>query len=134
MLRSERTIVAPVLAWDAKSKVWHAGPNVITYMYVRPNGTKFQLRAERYDVKTTLYAYMWEVERHPDGQAVVHDGRVVFIRRQWFHWRNGDQLMSALEGDTLTAAEIAHIRNAMHGEPLAGVKTRGPWGEHVRVE
>jgi hypothetical protein len=53
----------------------------------------------------------------------VRDGVPVLMRVQKFVWRNRDQVTSAI-ADGIGAGEIAAIRAAMHGVPIAPAQTR----------
>lgn len=130
--RLARIIVAPVAQReDRQNARWEVGPHFVTFDYTRANGTSFSLDASRYDPAATLSAYLWKPAEDQKGDAVIQNGRVQSTRNTWLHWRNGDQLMSAVANDALTESEALAIQNAMHGTPLPGVKTTKPHAGRV---
>jgi hypothetical protein len=96
---------------------WNVGKaGVVFFDYRRTNSRSFQLVASRYDPSEGPPSkYMFE------DTDVQRNGEEVILRRDKFVWRNGDQTMTAITGDGISAVEIGAIRTAMHGTPIAGV-------------
>ncbi len=102
--------VTPIGIYSTQTHAWRAGPPEVRFVYRRTEGREFTLTAARYNPKGERPAkYMFEAK------APAADGRPVLVRHERFAWRNGNQLMTAIEGSAISAAEIAAIQSAMHG-------------------
>lgn len=69
------------------------------------------LMAEQFDPHALPPKYLFE----PKDDVMTPNERPILIKHQHFAWRNGNQMMSATEGDGMSVAEIEGIRDAMHG-------------------
>jgi hypothetical protein len=124
-----RTVAAGV--YSVKTHTWQAGPMEVHFFYRRPGGREFMLIAEPYDPHGEMPGkYMFEAT------DTLKNGRPVLLKHEHFAWRNGGQMMSATEGNGLSALEIGAIRRAMHGIPLAlrplhAAPSGGPMKVHV---
>lgn len=102
----------PMLIYTKASNSWSKGPVSVWFTYRLADGRTLQLMAEPYDPRTGLPPkYIFE------GDEAGH-GRVALTKNAHYAWRNGDQVMSATEGDGITSRDIEAIRNAMHGVEL----------------
>ncbi|MBV8283407.1 MAG: hypothetical protein JO175_02095 [Candidatus Eremiobacteraeota bacterium] len=102
----------PVLVYDKSTKSWAKGSPALSFEYRRSRGREFSLWAEEDDARTGVPPkYMWDAEDLPGG-------KVSLTKYAHFAWVNGGQMTSATEGDGISAAEIAAIRAAMHGQPV----------------
>lgn len=124
-----RTVPAGV--YSVKAHAWQAGPMEVHFSYRRSGGRAFMLIAEPYDPHGEMPGrYMFEAT------DTLKNGRPVLLKHEHFAWRNGNQMMSATEGNGLSAAEIGSIRRAMHGVPLRlralhAAPSGGPMKVHV---
>lgn len=110
---SRRIRTVPAGIYSAKMHAWQAGPMEVHFFYRRSGGREFMLIAEPYDPHGEMPGkYMFEAT------DTLKNGRPVLLKHEHFAWRNGGQMMSATEGNGLSAAEIGSIRRAMHGTPL----------------
>ncbi|MFN2528198.1 MAG: hypothetical protein ABR584_05720 [Candidatus Baltobacteraceae bacterium] len=122
---TSKIVTAASGIYDDKTKTWHLGAPVITFEYRRSGGRSFFLVAEQSDPATKFAANaIYEPKDLPGG-------KVALIKHAHYAWRNGDQVMSASEDVGISAAEIAAIRDAMHGVALPG---RDPQAMHARGE
>lgn len=104
---------APVYSRSAKR--WESRSPSVIFSYVRTNGERFELTAWKVDPQNVPSRYLFEeTGTQPDGMPILK-------RHERFVWRNGDQIMTAIAGDGLSVAEIATIRTAMDGVPVATV-------------
>jgi hypothetical protein len=110
---SARIRTAPTGVYSTVSHSWQIGPSAVTFIYRLAGGRSFDLLADRFDPKSS-----------PPGKYIFEamdptpDGRPVLLKHEVFYWRNGDQIMSAIEGVGISAREIEAIRVAMHGVAL----------------
>jgi hypothetical protein len=103
----------PALVYDKTAHRWSKGTPAIDFRYKRSGRRQFELMAEEDDPRLgPTHRYIYEARDLPGG-------KVELIKHERFQWRNGRQLMTAIEDDGIGAAEIQTIRRAMHGEPLA---------------
>jgi hypothetical protein len=109
--------VAPTGVYSSNTGKWTAGgPKVITFEYKRGNGRSFLVTAKAVSSTAPPAAkYVFE------DKGVDKAGNPILIKHERFAWRNGDQVMGAIAGDGITAAEIIAIQTAMHGTPIPGV-------------
>ncbi len=113
------------LTYLKATRSWSEGPVVVWFTYSLSDGSTLQLTAEQYDPRTgPPPKYMFE------GEDLPH-GRVGLTKFAHYAWRNGDQIMSATEGDGITGREIEAIRDAMHGVELKAWKPGDPNTESV---
>ncbi|HVA28343.1 MAG TPA: hypothetical protein VNF68_09195 [Candidatus Baltobacteraceae bacterium] len=112
----------PTGAYSKSAHAWQIGSDNVIFVYRRPGGRTFTLVASRYAAGALPSKYMFEAK------APAADGRPVLVRHERFAWRNGDQIMTAIEGNGASTAEIAAIRTAMHGiaVPLRGATAKTP--------
>lgn len=103
---------APVGIYSRERKSWQVGGAEVRFIYRRADGKSFMLLASQYDPALLPSRYLFEA-KDPDAS-----GKPVLIKHERFAWRNGDQLLTAQTGGA-SATEIAAIRAAMHGEPVA---------------
>lgn len=102
--------------YSAKTHRWVAASKYVEFEYARRDGGTFDLiAAPGSSLAAAPSRYMLE-ERGTDKK-----GNPMVVRRERFVWRNGSQVMTAIVGDHLSAAEILAIRDAMHGFPVATV-------------
>lgn len=124
-----RTVPAGI--YSAKTHSWQVGPMEVHFFYRRRGGREFMLTAEPYDPHGEMPGkYMFEAT------DTLKNGRPLLLKHEHFAWRNGDQMMSATEGNGLSAVEIGSIRRAMHGiplrlRPLHAAPSGGPMKVHV---
>jgi hypothetical protein len=112
---SARIRTAPTGVYSTVTHSWQIGPSVVTFIYRRAGGRSFDLLADEFDPKSSPPGkYIFEAK---DSTA---DGRPVLVKHEIFYWRNGDQVMSAIEGEGISGREIEAIRIAMHGIALPG--------------
>jgi hypothetical protein len=98
---------------------WQLGSRVVFFTYRRSGNRSFQLLADRFDPRTgppSRYQY--------EDTGRLRDGMPVLVRHGQFTWRNGDQVMTAIDGAGITADQIRAIQNAMRGVPVAVAQTR----------
>ncbi len=113
--------IAPTGVYSKATHSWRVGPPSVTFSFRRADGRSFDLAAERFDPQAApIGRYLFEA-RDPDV-----NGRPVLIKHERFAWRNGDQTMTAVEGDGINAAEIAAIRSAMRGTVLPRRELHAP--------
>lgn len=120
---SQSIYIAPTGVFSTKTRTWSVGPSVVTFVYRRARGRSFSVTAERFDPTAGPPSkYMFEdMDRKQNGREVI-------LRRDKITWRNGDQVMTAITGDGVDAAEIATMRNAMRGITVSGVWPRANRG------
>jgi hypothetical protein len=103
---------APTQIYTKATHIWATGPAFAMFIYRRSGGRSFSILADRFDAETgTPSKYMFESLDLPGGRAAL-------TRHEKFTWRNGDQMMSIVEGDGIDAAEIEAIRQSMNGVPI----------------
>jgi hypothetical protein len=106
---------APTQIYTKATQVWKTGPAFATFTYRRSGGRSFTVLVVEFDPQAGPPSkYMFESEDLPGG-------RTALTRHEQFTWRNGDQVTSIVEGDDISASEIASIRQAMSGVPIEGV-------------
>lgn len=118
---SEKVSTIAAGVYTKATHSWSVGSRVVTFTYRRADGRSFMLTARRFDSREgppSKYIFNAD-ERDAHGLPVRHDV---------FTWRNGDQAMSAIAGEGVSAAEIAAIREAMHGVSIRGVWAPGSGG------
>jgi len=109
-LTSVRTM--PVLVYDKTRKRWSKGTPAIELRYKRSRNRDFSFMIEADDPRLgPTSKYIYEAED-------LRGGKVELIKHERFQWRNVDQLMTAVEDDGISAAEIEAVRSAMHGEAI----------------
>jgi hypothetical protein len=87
----------------------------VWFIYRRPGDRTFSLSAERVDPRDGPPSkYIFE-------DRGVRNGHIVVLRHDKFTWRNGEQVMTAVADEGISAAEIAQIRDAMNGTEIPGV-------------
>lgn len=105
----------PTQIYTKATHVWETGPAFALFTYRRAGGRSFSILADRFDARTgTPSKYMFLSQDLPGG-------RTALTRYEKFIWRNGDQVTSIIEGDGISASEIAAIRQSMNGVPIEGV-------------
>lgn len=110
---SSKIQITPTGVYSKTTHSWHVGPREVTFIYRRADGGSFVVIAEPFDLQSGLPSkYMFEAK------APAPDGRPILVKHEHFAWRNGNQMMSATEGDGISAAEIEAIRVAMRGIAL----------------
>lgn len=112
---SAKIVVETTPIYSRSAKRWESGTPAVIFSYVRPNGSKFELTAWKMDPGNVPSRYMFEET------GTRADGMPILKRHERYVWRNGDQMMTAIAGDGVTASEIAAIRAAMDGTPVATV-------------
>lgn len=106
-------VVVPRATYSYEKKAWARDANALQFSYMRSDGRRFELIASAYDPaapKPGKYIF----------NADLRDANGLPRRYERFVWRNGNQEMSAVD-EGISASEIAAIRTAMHGEPIATV-------------
>jgi hypothetical protein len=124
---SEDIQTAPSGVYSTQTHSWGVGNTNVTFGYRRADGRIFRLMAGRFgadDLPPSRYIFE-DMDRKRGGHEWI-------VRRDVFTWRNGDQAMSAVAGDGITAAEIAAIRTAMHGIIIPGLWPGPPEGTTIR--
>ncbi|MDQ6825355.1 MAG: hypothetical protein M3007_07830 [Candidatus Eremiobacteraeota bacterium] len=118
---SARIRTAPTWVYSTESQSWRVGPSFVTFIYRRSGHRSFQILADQFDPKSgSPGKYVFEAKPPaPNGSPVI-------VRHEIFHWRNGDQVMSAIAGADISAPEIHTIVAAMHG-----VAIPGSWPAHT---
>jgi hypothetical protein len=104
---------APMGFYAKASHAWRVGAARVTFAYHRTDGREFVLIAAPYDPKDPPARYFFEAKDQ------ARDGRPVLVKHELFAWRNGSQVLTAIEGSDISATEIAAIQLAMHGTPVA---------------
>jgi hypothetical protein len=117
------TRVASDGAYSPASHAWAAGAKHIQFSYRRGDGGTFDLTAASSSTLAEPPSRYMVEERGTD-----KDGNTILVKRERYVWRNGDQVTTAIVSDNLSAAEIATIRDAMHGVPIATVWPPKPRG------
>lgn len=106
----ERIWTTPTLVYSKVTHRWSKGDAVVTFSFDRLRGRTFTLLAERFDPRFgPPPAYVFEDDS---------TGGRMLVKHRHFAWRNGDQMMSANQDQTIGAAEIEAVRKAMAGIPL----------------
>ncbi len=115
-VRSRLIYAAPPGVYSKKTHRWSVGAPIVTFVYRRAGGRSFSVGAGRFNpAEGPPSKYLFEdMDRTANGREVI-------LRRDVFTWRNGDQVMTAIAGEGIDAAEIAAIRSAMHGVTIPGV-------------
>ncbi len=113
---SEKIVTTPTGLYSRITHSWAVGSPAVTFVYRRADGRTFMLMAHRFDPREGPPSkYLFEdMDR-------MQNGRELIVRRESFTWRNGDQSMSAVAGEGISASEIAGIRNAMDGIAVPGI-------------
>jgi hypothetical protein len=112
---SEKIVTMPTGIYSKITHRWSVGSPNVWFVYRRADGRSFMLLADRVDPRQgppSRYIFEDRGERN---------GHEVLVRHENFAWRNGDQVMSAVAGEGISASQIATIRSAMHGVTLDGV-------------
>ena len=110
---SAKIRAAPTWVYSVESRSWAIGPKIVWFIYHRTRGRSFELLADQFDPKAGPSSkYIVEV------QDPGPNGRPVYIKHRHFEWRDGDQVMSAVDGSGISVSEIEAIRSAMHGVAL----------------
>jgi hypothetical protein len=108
--------VSPTGVYSRTTGTWSLGPAIARFYYKRSNGRMFGLTAQPASTQTLPPSkFMFE------DRGVDKAGNPILVRYERFVWRNGDQIMTAIAGDGIDAAEIVAIRTAMHGTAIPGV-------------
>jgi hypothetical protein len=106
---SERVATTPTGVYSKITDSWSVGSPCVWFVYRRSDGRSFMLLADRFDSRTgppSRYIFEDRGER---------DGREVLVRHERYVWRNGDQVMSAVADEGISAPAIQAIRSAMGG-------------------
>lgn len=118
---SSKIVVTPTGIYSKQTNSWRIGPSEVTFAYRRAGSREFLLQAARYDANAEKPGkYVFEA-RDP-----MPNGRPVLVKHERFAWRNGDQLMLAVEGPDISASEIRSIQAAMHGVPVLRRELHAP--------
>lgn len=110
---SAKISTTPTGVYSKRTHSWSVGQAEVTFTYQRTGGRWFTLMAERFDPQAELPT-KFIFEAKPPTSV----GQPVIVKHQHFLWRNGDQVMSAVEDDGLSVPEIEKIETTMHGVPL----------------
>lgn len=110
---SARIHTIPTGIYSKITRSWKTGPSEVTFTYRRSGGRSFDLLADRFDPQAGLPSkYLFEaLDPAPDGRPVI-------VKHERFAWRNGNQVMTAIAAESLSASEIQAIRIAMRGVAL----------------
>ncbi|HEY6450916.1 MAG TPA: hypothetical protein VIX60_09590 [Candidatus Cybelea sp.] len=112
---SEKIVTTPTGVYSKTTHSWSVGSPAVTFIYRRADGRTFMLLADRFDPRQGPPSkYMFE------GMDRIQNGRELIVRHENFTWRNGDQSMSAVAGEGISASEIAGVRHAMGGIAVPG--------------
>lgn len=106
-------VASPTEVYVKTTGTWHHAAPLITFWYRRASGQEFSIVADAYDPRERMGQYMFEA------RGETRTGHVILVKHRRFAWRNGEQVMTAIEGSELSAAEILAIQRAMHGTPVA---------------
>jgi len=118
---SAKIWTTPTGVYSKTTRSWRVGSPAVTFFYQRAKGRSFQVLADRFDPQGEMVGkYMFEA-RDPGP-----DGRPVLIKHERFAWSNGDQIMTAIENEDVSATEIDAIRIAMHGVALPRRELHAP--------
>jgi hypothetical protein len=108
---------APSGVYSKATATWSKGSQAVTFTYRRGDGRSFSVLADEFDPQMGPPSkYMFE------DQGTAADGREVLVKREKFTWRNGNQVMTAITSDGLSAPEIEAIRVAMGGVTIPSAK------------
>lgn len=124
--RLTKIYVSPTGQWNGRAAKWHVSSNIVMFEYTRAHGRSFVLQASQYDPSQRISAYMWQLAEKPNGDPVFTGNKVKLIRNDAIHWRNGNQLMTAIALPGLSKEEAQNIERAMNGIDIPGIKTRRP--------
>lgn len=118
---SAKIQTVPTGVYSRATHSWRVGRPAVTFIYRRTGGRSFDLIADRFDPQSESPSkYIFEAKEPGP------DGRPVLVKHEHFAWRNGSQIMTAVEGGGISASEIAAIRIAMHGVALPRREPRAP--------
>jgi hypothetical protein len=122
--------IAPTGVYSDKTHTWSKGPDVVEFRYDRPDGRWFLVSASGVANQTrpaSKYSF--------EDRGVDKAGNPILVRHERFTWRNGDQSMSIVADDSISAAEILRIQTAMQGTPVPGVwpPSQGGGADMVRI-
>lgn len=110
---TSKITLTPSLVYGPLTHGWQAGQNAVEFGYSRSDHRFFRIEASAYDPKAQPPSkYMFEADEV--------DAKGMPRRYERFYWRNGNQMMSVV-AEGISATEIAAIREAMRGEPIATV-------------
>jgi hypothetical protein len=121
--------VAPTGVYSPTTHTWSKGPSVVVFRYTRADGQSFLVSASAASTQAPPRSkYVFE------DRGVDKAGNPILVRHEAFSWRNGDQRMSIIADEGITAAEILAIQSAMHGTAIPGVWPPPPGGaDMVRI-
>ena len=114
----QKIVTIPTGVYSYATHHWSVGAPAVWFVYDRQDGREFTLLADRFDSREG------PPSSHMFLDAGTRNGREILIPHEKFTWRNGDQVMSAVAGEGLTADEIRAIRTAMHGIAVTGTLPR----------
>jgi hypothetical protein len=118
-IRSSSVATSLTGIYNKMTRTWELGSQVVFFTYERSGNRSFTLLADRFDPRTgPPPRYMYE------DTGRVRNGVPVLVRHEKFTWRNGDQIMSAIDGSGITADEIRAVQSTMHGVPIPVAETR----------
>jgi hypothetical protein len=113
---SVKITTTPTGLYTKATNSWRVGAPFVGFTYDRSGRRSFTIIASALDSQDGPPSkYMFEDK----GQA--SDGHEILVRHSRFAWRTGNQIMTAIEGEGVSAAEIVAIRDAMGGVPIPGV-------------
>jgi hypothetical protein len=111
--------VGPTGFYSRTTRTWSSGPAVVMFSYKRSDGRTFLVSASGASDESAWVGppskYMFE------DRGVDKAGNPILVRHERFVWKNGDQRMTIIADEGITAAEILAIQSAMHGIPIPGV-------------
>jgi hypothetical protein len=105
--------VAPTGVYSRTTHAWSKGPDVVMFTYKRADSRTFLVSASgiaNSDLPQSKYSF--------EDRGVDKAGNPILVRHERFVWRNGDQRMSIIADDSISAAEILVIQGTMHGTPI----------------
>ncbi|HEY7994736.1 MAG TPA: hypothetical protein VID24_11020 [Candidatus Eremiobacteraceae bacterium] len=107
----------PTLEYSTSLQTWQLGPHIAWFVYRRANGKTFVILAKPFDPREgTPSKYIFEADEDHPGP----NGRLTLLKHDVFTWKNGNQVITAIDGSVISAREIEAIRTAMDGIPIPG--------------
>ncbi len=124
---SEKVSTIAAGVYSKAVHAWSVGARAVAFTYRRADGRSFMLKASWFGAREGAPSkYVFDADER--------DARGLPVRHDVFSWRNGDQAMSAVAGEGISATEIATIRGAMRGIAIRGAwpppKSEGPTVEY----
>jgi hypothetical protein len=124
---SEKIATIPTAVYSYVTHSWSVGSTAVWFVYRRADGRTMALLADGFDAR-----------EGPPSNHIFEDlgernGREILVKHDKFTWRNGNQVMSAIADEGISAAEIARVRAAMHGVDVTGFQQHASIDKEYRL-